>query len=148
MKYVVVKSSRRGNNRTYTGTGWERAGTQPPTLRNGLSRHENFCYDNYDEAQADADMLSKHNHLGFVVEPYKSTTVSSIENLCTAGHLYAESICCQSCPQLDIKYVPKTEASTYLVTITVSDEVFSESHVLLDCAINNLLNRLKLRIKK
>lgn len=71
MKYVVVKSSRRGSNRTYTGPSWENAGMFPPTIATGMQRHDLYLYDKLEVAEAHAQILSSVNPVGFVVEEYK-----------------------------------------------------------------------------
>jgi hypothetical protein len=71
MKYVVVKASRRGSNRTYTGLTWESAGLMPPTLAVGMERHDLYLYDNREVAEDYAKTLSTVNPVGFVVEEYK-----------------------------------------------------------------------------
>jgi hypothetical protein len=63
MKYVIVKSSRSGSNRTYTGVTWNNA---------GLKIHiEGALYNDFIEANELAKELSKHNPVGFTVEEYK-----------------------------------------------------------------------------
>lgn len=71
MKYVIVKSSKRGANRTYTGPTWEMAGITPPTEQKGMNRHDLFLYDSKDKAQYWADRLSVVNPVGFIVEEYQ-----------------------------------------------------------------------------
>lgn len=71
MKYVIVKSSRRGSNRTYTGPTWESAGLMPPTLASGVDRHDLYLYDSREVAEDCANTLSTFNPVGFVVEEYK-----------------------------------------------------------------------------
>lgn len=71
MKYVVVKASRRGSNRTYTGPSWERAGMLPPTEATGMERHDLYLYDSLDVAEDHAKTLSTVNPVGFVVEEYR-----------------------------------------------------------------------------
>ena len=68
--FVIVKTSRRGANRTYTGSTWEQAGMAPPTLSSNKQRHDLFVYRNRKLAQEDAEILSKFNPVGFVVEEY------------------------------------------------------------------------------
>lgn len=71
MKYVVVKASRRGSNRTYTGPSWEAAGMVPPTTASGMERDGLYLYDNQAVADDHARTLSSVNPVGFVVEEYK-----------------------------------------------------------------------------
>lgn len=71
MKYVVVKSSRRGSNRTYTGPSWEMAGMLPPTIATGMERHDLYLYESQDVANDHAQTLSTVNPVGFVVEEYQ-----------------------------------------------------------------------------
>lgn len=65
-RYVIEKSCRCGD-RTYTGPTWEMAGLIPPTLQNGMERHDNYYYADKDVAQKYADILTEANPVGFVV---------------------------------------------------------------------------------
>lgn len=71
VKYVVVKTSRRAANRTYTGITWEQAGLIPPTIASGMPRHGLYLYDSRDVAEDYAKILSTVNPVGFVVEEYQ-----------------------------------------------------------------------------
>lgn len=69
-RYVIIKSSRAGSNRTYTGPSWEMAVLIPPTLQARMARHDDYFYSDKEEAQKYADLLSEANPVGFYVEEY------------------------------------------------------------------------------
>ena len=64
MEYVIVESSRKGSNRTYTGNTWNRARLGIPP--------EDTVYDDLEQAEKLAQKLSEHNPVGFIVEKYIS----------------------------------------------------------------------------
>lgn len=70
MLYVIVKRSRKGANRTYTGETWELAGLVLPTIQNGLARHDLIVFTDYNVALHLAQKLSEFNPVGFIVEEY------------------------------------------------------------------------------
>jgi hypothetical protein len=70
-RYVVVKTSRSGSNRTYTGPTWEEAGMLPPTVHKGLDRHALYLFKKFKGAEKIAKRLSEFNPVGFMVEIYE-----------------------------------------------------------------------------
>jgi hypothetical protein len=67
MEYVIVKSSRKGSNRTYTGTTWNKAGLGIPP--------EDTVYDDLEQAEKLAQKLSEHNPVGLVNCSQKSNVI-------------------------------------------------------------------------
>lgn len=66
--YIIVKSTRIGSNHCYVGPTWDAAGIR--------SKRQDI-YTNYDLASQHADILSKYNKVGFIVQTVGNVNCSS-----------------------------------------------------------------------